>query len=52
VLGFGLAVVGIAGEHSALPLGILSTTASLCAIASFVGLVIPVVRARMSGQHP
>jgi MFS transporter, DHA1 family, multidrug resistance protein len=43
-------LVGIAGEHTALPLGIVTTTASLCAIASFVGLVLPVVRARMSGQ--
>ena len=41
-------LVGIAGERTALPLGIVTTTASLCAIASFAGLVIPVVRARMS----
>jgi len=41
-------LVGVAGEHTALPLGIVTTTASLCAIASFAGLVIPVVRARMS----
>jgi MFS transporter, DHA1 family, multidrug resistance protein len=44
-------LVGIAGEHTALPLGIVTTTASLCAIASFVGLVLPVVRARMSGKR-
>ena len=41
-------LVGIAGERTELPLGIVTTTASLCAIASFAGLVIPVVRARMS----
>jgi MFS transporter, DHA1 family, multidrug resistance protein len=41
-------LVGIAGEHTALPLGIVTTTVSLCAIASFTGLVLPVVRARMS----
>ena len=41
-------LVGIAGEHTALPLGIVTTTVSLCAIASFTGLVMPVVRARMS----
>jgi hypothetical protein len=40
--------VGIAGEHTALPLGIVTTTVSLCAMASFTGLVLPVVRARMS----
>ena len=41
-------LVGIAGEQTALPLGVVTTTASLCAIASFTGLVLPVVRARMS----
>ena len=41
-------LVGIAGEHTALPLGIVTTTVSLCAIASFAGLVLPIVRARMS----
>jgi DHA1 family bicyclomycin/chloramphenicol resistance-like MFS transporter len=40
-------LVGIAGEHTALPLGIVTTTVSLCAMASFVGLVFPVVRARV-----
>jgi MFS transporter, DHA1 family, multidrug resistance protein len=39
-------LVGIAGEQTALPLGIVTTTASVCAITSFVGLVLPVVRAR------
>jgi|SRR5215207_2555713 len=37
---------------TALPLGIVTTTASLCAITSFVGLVVPVVRARISRQRP
>jgi MFS transporter, DHA1 family, multidrug resistance protein len=41
-------LVGIAGEQTALPLGIVTTTVSLCAIASFTGLVLPVVRARIS----
>ena len=41
-------LVGIAGEQTALPLGVVTTTASLFAIASFTGLVLPVVRARMS----
>jgi MFS transporter, DHA1 family, multidrug resistance protein len=40
-------LVGIAGEQTALPLGVVTTTASLCAIASFTGLVLP-VRTRMS----
>jgi DHA1 family bicyclomycin/chloramphenicol resistance-like MFS transporter len=43
-------LVGIAGEHTALPLGIVTTTVSLCAMASFVGLVFPVVRARAKDQ--
>jgi DHA1 family bicyclomycin/chloramphenicol resistance-like MFS transporter len=43
-------LVGIAGEHTALPLGIVTTTSSLCAMASFVGLVFPVVRARVKDQ--
>jgi glycerol dehydrogenase-like iron-containing ADH family enzyme len=34
------------------PLGIVTTSASLCAITSFVGLVLPVVRARISRQRP
>ncbi len=37
---------------TALLLGIVTTTAGLCAITSFVGLVLPVVRARISRQRP
>lgn len=40
-------LVGIAGDQTALPLGIVTTAVSVCAMASFVSLVIPVVRARM-----
>jgi hypothetical protein len=29
------------------PLGIVTTVVSVCAMASFIGLVIPVVRARV-----
>ena len=43
-------LVGIAGEQTALPLGIVTTSVSLCATASFVGLVLPVVRARLKDQ--
>jgi Major Facilitator Superfamily len=39
-------LVGIAGDQTALPLGIVTTAVSVCAIASFVSLVIPVVQAR------
>jgi MFS transporter, DHA1 family, multidrug resistance protein len=39
--------VGIAGEQTAVPLGIVTTTVSLCAMASFAGLVLPVVRTRV-----
>ena len=39
-------LVGIAGEQTAVPLGIVTTTVSLCAIVSFAGLVLPVVRNR------
>jgi MFS transporter, DHA1 family, multidrug resistance protein len=39
-------LVGIAGEQTAVPLGIVTTTVSLCAMVSFTGLVLPVVRAR------
>jgi MFS transporter, DHA1 family, multidrug resistance protein len=42
--------VGIAGEHTAVPLGIVTTTVSLCAMASFAGLVIPAVRARVKSH--
>lgn len=40
-------LVGIAGEHTAVPLGIVTTGVSLLATASFTSLVLPVVRARM-----
>ena len=43
-------IVGIAGEQTALPLGIVTTAVSACAIASFVGLVRPVVRARQKNH--
>ena len=44
-------LVGIAGEQTALPLGIVTTTVSLCAMTSFTGLVLPVVRARVKVGH-
>ena len=37
-------LVGIAGEHTALPLGVVTTAASACAMTSFVSLVLPLVR--------
>jgi DHA1 family bicyclomycin/chloramphenicol resistance-like MFS transporter len=40
-------LVGIAAEHTALPLGIVTTAVSACAMTSFVSLVVPVVRARV-----
>jgi MFS transporter, DHA1 family, multidrug resistance protein len=40
-------LVGIAGEQTAVPLGIATIAVSVCAMASFVALVLPVVRARM-----
>jgi DHA1 family bicyclomycin/chloramphenicol resistance-like MFS transporter len=40
-------LVGIAGEQTVVPLGIVTTAVSACAMASFVVLVLPVVRARM-----
>ena len=40
-------LVGIAGDQTALPLGIVTTTVSVCAMASFVSLVIPVVKTRV-----
>jgi DHA1 family bicyclomycin/chloramphenicol resistance-like MFS transporter len=45
-------LVGIAGEHTAVPLGIVTTGVSLLATASFTSLVLPVVRARMQGLNP
>jgi MFS transporter, DHA1 family, multidrug resistance protein len=43
-------LVGIAGEHTALPLGIVTTAVSACAMTSFVSLVLPLVRARVKSQ--
>jgi MFS transporter, DHA1 family, multidrug resistance protein len=43
-------LVGIAGEQTALPLGIVTTAVSICATASFVSLVMPVVRARVKSR--
>jgi MFS transporter, DHA1 family, multidrug resistance protein len=43
-------LVGIAGEHTAVPLGIVTASVSVCAMASFVSLVLPVVRARITNQ--
>jgi len=40
-------LVGIAGEQTALPLGIVATAVSICATTSFASLVMPVVRARV-----
>ena len=37
-------LVGIAGEQTALPLGMVATSVSLCAMTSFVSLVLPVTR--------
>jgi MFS transporter, DHA1 family, multidrug resistance protein len=44
-------LVGIAGEQTAVPLGIVTTAVSLCATASFTGLVLPVVRRRVRSHH-
>jgi DHA1 family bicyclomycin/chloramphenicol resistance-like MFS transporter len=43
-------LVGIAGEHTALPLGIVTTAVSACAMTSFASLVLPVVRARIKNR--
>ena len=43
-------LVGIAGEHTAVPLGIVTASVSVCAMTSFVSLVRPVVRARIKNQ--
>ena len=43
-------LVGIAGEHTAVPLGIVTTSVSVCAMASFVSLVLTVVRARIKNR--
>jgi DHA1 family bicyclomycin/chloramphenicol resistance-like MFS transporter len=44
-------LVGIAGEHTALPLGIVTTAVSLCALTSFASLVLPVVRTRVKSHQ-
>jgi MFS transporter, DHA1 family, multidrug resistance protein len=43
-------LVGIAGEQTALPLGIVATSVSLCAMTSFASLVLPVARSRVPSQ--
>ena len=43
-------LVGIAGEQTALPLGIVATSVSLCAMTSFASLVLPVARSRIPTQ--
>jgi MFS transporter, DHA1 family, multidrug resistance protein len=43
-------LVGIAGEQTALPLGIVATSVSLCAMTSFASLVLPVARSRVPTQ--
>jgi MFS transporter, DHA1 family, multidrug resistance protein len=43
-------LVGIAGEQTALPLGIVATSVSLCAMTSFASLVLPVARSRVPRQ--
>ena len=43
-------LVGIAGEQTALPLGIVATAVSLCAMTSFASLVLPVARSRVPSQ--
>jgi DHA1 family bicyclomycin/chloramphenicol resistance-like MFS transporter len=40
-------LVGIAGDQTALPLGIVTTSVSLCAMTSFVALVRPLARTRV-----
>jgi DHA1 family bicyclomycin/chloramphenicol resistance-like MFS transporter len=43
-------LVGIAGEHTALPLGVVTTAVSACAMTSFVSLVLPLVPARVKSH--
>jgi len=43
-------LVGIAGEQTALPLGIVATSVSLCAMTSFASLVLPIARSRVPSQ--
>jgi MFS transporter, DHA1 family, multidrug resistance protein len=42
--------VGIAGEQTALPLGIVTTSVSACAMTSFAALVLPLARSRVPSQ--
>ena len=43
-------LVGIAGDQTALPLGIVTTSVSVCAMTSFAVLVRPLARARLHTQ--
>jgi DHA1 family bicyclomycin/chloramphenicol resistance-like MFS transporter len=43
-------LVGLAGGQTAVPLGIVTTAVSVCAMTSFAGLVLPVVRARVKSH--
>ena len=43
-------LVGIAGEQTAVPLGIVATSVSVCAMTCFASLVLPVARARVPSQ--
>jgi DHA1 family bicyclomycin/chloramphenicol resistance-like MFS transporter len=45
-------LVGIAGETSAVPLGIVALTSTVAACAVFAGLVLPTVRPRHGPQSP
>jgi MFS transporter, DHA1 family, multidrug resistance protein len=42
--------VGIAGEQTALPLGIVTTSVSACAMTSFAALVLPLAQSRVPSQ--
>lgn len=42
--------VGIAGEQTALPLGIVTTSVSACAMTSFAALVLPLAPSRVPSQ--
>jgi DHA1 family bicyclomycin/chloramphenicol resistance-like MFS transporter len=43
-------LVGIAGEETAVPLGVVALAASVCASSVFAGLVVPVLRRRDGGS--
>ena len=45
-------LVGIAGETSAVPLGVVSLAATLSACAVFAGVVLPTVRPRPEAAPP